>query len=548
MVVIKRNPEKNTNLAWRSECGKFILCKTGPAPGSSINKYFLANYSTKYNGVNKLLYGLDTIMALKDLGFRLRKDLQQELDILEEPLPKLKPIKVEGMKLYPFQEEGVSLLEYFNGNALLADEMGLGKTIQAIAYLKRNPKIRPALIVCPSCVKDKWKEEIEKYEEDAVVELINGQKASNLPNADYYIINYDIVSYWKVKIRNRKPKAIVIDECHMIKNSGAGKNRVARTSAVLSIAKKCDHVIALSGTPILSRPLEIYNAVNLINKNLFAGKQSFGMRYCDGKRAYRAGWDFNGSSNEKELHSILKNTCLIRRLKKDVLNDLPAEPLPNIIKLRLTNQSEYNRAHTDIISYLKNISKDKAQKAEKAKHLVRLEHLKQLACKGKMKEVGDWIENTLEQVNKLVVFAWHQSVTEMLYERFKKIAIVPRKHGTSHECATKFNNDKKIKLFIGNIKADGAGIDLVSAADLAFIEYAWTPGDMDQARDRIYRIGQKNKRLNLTYLAAKGTVDEDIIELLDNKRKTVSSIIDGKSGKGQADIFGDLIRRMAKQG
>lgn len=532
--------KKRLKLAWRSECGKYIVCRTYKADAKT-NKFFLSLYSLKKDGLNKLPFGLDNLLHLKELGFKLRGDLEECLAIFESSAHEIKPIKVKDVPLYKYQEEGVGLLDYFNGNALLSDEMGLGKTIQAIAWAKHNPKVRPILVTVPNCVKTKWQEEIEKYIPDAVVEKLYGKKGSNLPNADFYIVNYDIVADWDKYLKKKKIQAIFIDECHLIKN-----RKASRTKTVRAIGRKCKHVIAISGTPLLSRPMEIYNALYLINSGLFANRQSFGLRYCGGKKGYK-GIDFSGSSNENELYTILTKTCLIRRLKKDVLQDLPAEPIPNIIRLPLTNVTTYNKAKKDVINYLQGFNKSKAESAKKAQHLVKIETLKQLCNKGKMSAVFEWIDSSLEQIDKLVVYCWHKEVVDQLYNRYKKIAISPRKDGPSDICATKFNNDKKIKIFIGNIKADGAGIDLVSAADLAFVELGWTPGDMKQARDRIYRIGQKAKRLNLTYLIGEDTIEEDILQLLMDKQKIIDAVIDGKNtGMENDSILKELIRKLKR--
>src|SRR5690606_31128859 len=164
------------------------------------------------------------------------------------------------------------------------------------------------------------------------------------------------------------------------------------------------HVIALTGTPIVNRPIEGFNIFQILDRNLFPNFWTYVHRYCDA-RHNGWGWDFSGATNKEELNQILTSTIMIRRRKADVLKDLP-EKLYSFVPMELDNEKEYRTAEAEFIEYLRNVKgKEAAEKAKKAEHLVKIEELKQLAVKGKMKQAISWIKDFIEDGNKLVVFA-----------------------------------------------------------------------------------------------------------------------------------------------
>lgn len=465
----------------------------------------------------------DSINKLKDAGFVIDAELEKLLHQVEEME---KGIEVPGLKkqLFPFQKEGVAFIEKRNGRALIADEMGLGKTIQAIAWLQLHPEKRPAIIVCPASLKLNWAKEIrDTLSIGDRVQILQGTKPYPITGS-IIIINYDILNSWVETLQAINPQVLIIDEMHYVKNSSA-----IRTKATKKLAKGIPHIIALTGTPIVNRPVEGFNIFQILDKNLFPNFWAYVHRYC-GARHNGFGWDFSGATNKEELNQILTSTIMIRRRKADVLKDLP-EKLYSFVPMDLANGTEYRIAEEEFIEYLRGVKgKEAAEKAKKAEHLVKIEALKQLAVKGKMKQAINWIKDFIEDGSKLVVFAVHKEVIDQLMKEFKDIAV--KIDGSTpvserHKAVEAFQSDPNIKLFIGNIQAAGVGITLTAASAVAFLELPWTPGELQQAEDRCHRIGQKNA-VNIYYLLAENSVEYKLAKLLDKKKEVLSAVIDGK--------------------
>jgi SWI/SNF-related matrix-associated actin-dependent regulator of chromatin subfamily A-like protein 1 len=469
----------------------------------------------------------------------------------------------EGAGLYPFQKIGVEFLESRRGRGLVADEMGLGKTIQALMWLRIHPEARPAVVVVPASLKLNWRKEARKWLDPRErVIIVNGKPNGNadLPGeGDVIVINYDILpditgpdpndrtgkkrvlvgfGWWK-HIKKFKPQALIIDECHMIKN-----HKAQRTQAVRDLARGIPHVIALSGTPIINRPIEFYNAINLIRPELFPSWWDFTQRFC-GRTRTRFGTDVSGSTNTDELHRILTETIMIRRLKRDVLAELPAK-IRSVLPLEMTNRREYNQAASDFLGWLEQREGvEAADRAAGAEALVAIGKLKQLAAKGKMAAAKSWISDVLESGEKLILFAVHHWVIDEIMEEFagRAVRLTGKENQEQRqEAVDRFQSDDSIRLFVGNVKAAGVGITLTAATQVAFLELGWSPGEHDQAEDRAHRIGQEEV-VNITYLVAEGTVEEEIAQLIDEKRAVLASVLDGRQPE-KTEMLKELLARM----
>lgn len=445
-------------------------------------------------------------------------------------------------KLFHYQEEGVAFIDKRNGRALVGDEMGLGKTWQALAWLQLRTSARPAIIVVPASLKLNWEREAKNLMESPKVQVLSGRPNGTPLTGEIIIINYDILDAWSDRIVAYKPKAIVTDECHYYKNS-----KTLRTKAVKKISKGVPHFLALSGTPIVNRPVEMWNAISFVEPKLFPSFFGFAKRYC-GAKNNGFGWDFNGSSNTHELHEKLSGSIMIRRLKKDVLKDLP-EKMRNVIPMELSNEKEYKRAELDFIQWLtKEFGQVKAQAAKRAEALVRIESLKQLAVKGKMDEAVEWIADFLESGEKLVVFAVHKNVIDAVMAAFPGISVKVDGSCSQEQrqaAVDSFQNNPDTKLFVGNIKAAGVGLTLTEASNTCFLELGWTPGDHDQAEDRVHRIGQTADSVNAWYLLAAGTIEEDIAKLIDVKRKVLAMVLDGQE-VSEDSMLAELLGKYGK--
>ena len=465
----------------------------------------------------------DNINLLRKWGFSIASNLDKFIEKRKERTS-LSKNNIPGLKgvLYPFQDRGVSFIEAHNGRALIADEMGLGKTVQALAWLQLHPEKRPVIVITPASLKLNWERESKSWMGNPRIEILSGTTTWKT-KGDLLIINYDILPDWVDELKRRHPQVLITDECHYYKSNSA-----KRTKAVKRLAKNIPHILALSGTPIVNRPIEIYNAVKIISPDLFPDYWEFIHYYCNAKRT-NFGLDISGASHTKELNERLTSSIMIRRLKQDVLPDLPAK-VRSFVPIQLHNIKEYRAAEGDFITFIKEQKgAEAAIRASKAKAFAEIEGLKQLSVKGKLEEAIDWIDNFLTVDGKLVVFAVHKFVIDAIMDRFKDIAVKidgSVSNVARQKAVDSFQNDKNIRLFVGNIQAAGVGITLTASTNVAFLELPWTPGQVSQAEDRCHRIGQKDA-VNIYYLLAKGTIEERIARLLDRKREVLDAVLDG---------------------
>ena len=354
---------------------------------------------------------IESVEKLEKWGFALEDSLKEFLMKSKAHVDSMKEINVPGlkMKLFPFQKKGVAFIEQKNGRALVADEMGLGKTIQAISYLQLHPEKRPVIIIVPASLKLNWEREYEMWIGKKHTQILSGKKNHSISVAKkpIIIINYDILSAWVEDLKKIHAQVLILDESHYIKN-----NKAQRTKAVKKIAKNISHIIALSGTPIINRPIEMYNALRLINHTAVPSRWDYAMRYCVA-RHNGFGWDLNGATNTKELHDKLVNTIMIRRLKADVLSELPPKQRSSL-PLELSNQKEYDAAEHDFLDWLEGEKgKDAARTASRVEALAKIEALKQLTWIGKrlagdrkdrretLKEMRSLYDNQIQAMSRL---------------------------------------------------------------------------------------------------------------------------------------------------
>lgn len=450
--------------------------------------------------------------------------------------------------LMPFQETGVSKIYSFRGRALLADEMGCGKTIQALAWIARIPRRRPVLIICPASLKYMWQHEAwDKFKLRARV--LSGMGPRN-PEAeikdDIIIINYDILHSWEKILLKRPPVVVILDECHYAKNKGARRTKAAR-----HVAQDAASVVGLSGTPMTNKPVELWSVLNIIRPDIFPDFSAFTWRYCSPRHTYW-GWKFDGAENRGELFSILKKHVMIRRLKKDVAPELP-DKVHTIIpfKLNSVKAKEYEKAKTNFITWLKEKSPNKANRARKAQAIVKVGYLLRLCCELKMDQTIGFLRDFMASNpgKKLVGMTGHTAVIDRLSAEFpNSVKVNGSVTGEDRAAAVKrFTNAsaEKITFFFGNWKAAGTGLNLQVAHNLVVLDPPWTPGDLLQGQDRVHRIDQKEIVI-IWYLFLKGTVEEDWMEILRKRTIIVKEILDGQRAMKEENLFNKLFDKLTK--
>ena len=448
-----------------------------------------------------------------------------------------------GGELKPFQRAGVSyLLE--RRRAFLADEQGLGKTIEALAAVEADGAY-PAVVVCPASLKLNWLRELEHWLPGRSVQALSGNGGARradadagLADADVTIVNYDIVAARLDQLCALQPRALVLDESHYCKNAAAKRTQaVQRLSAVVP---REGLVLALTGTPVINRPAELISQLRIIGR-----LEDFGSGARFGQR-------FRGPDAHLRLHWHLRARCFVRRLKADVLPQLPAKTRA-IVPVELDNQAEYRLAERDLVAWLRSQPLDlreldaKVAAALRAERLVRLNALKLLAARGKLNAALGWIHDFCSSGERLVVFAGHREVQRAVIARFPAaLHILGEDTALSRDAALQAfqapDDDRANQLIVCSIEVAGHGLTLTRSSNVVFLELAWTPAKHDQAEDRCHRIGQQDA-VNAYYLLAAETIDETISELLERKRAVIGAVTDGHE-EDEEGVVDALVREL----
>ncbi|HWX45273.1 MAG TPA: DEAD/DEAH box helicase [Solirubrobacteraceae bacterium] len=473
-----------------------------------------------------------------------------------------------GGELKPFQRAGVSYL-LSQRRAFLADEQGLGKTIEALAALESDGAY-PAVVVCPASLKLNWLREIERWLPGRTARMLTGTGgrasartgagggarvgtktgagalalAANAATrsvdastsaAEITVVNYDIVAARLDELRALGPRALVVDESHFCKNAAA-----KRTQAVVRLAAAVPQeglVMALTGTPVMNRPPELIAQLRILGRlGDFGSGAQFGRR-------------FRGPDAHLRLHWHLRARCFVRRLKAEVLPQLPAKTR-GVVPVELDNEAEYRLAERDVVAWLRSQPLDlreldaKVAAALRAERLVRLNALKLLAARGKLHAALAWIHDFCSSGERLVVFARHREIQRALLERFPTALHILGEDGHAARDASlrAFQEPDAAdnQLIVCSIEVAGQGITLTQASNVAFLELDWTPAKHDQAEDRCHRIGQQDA-VNAWYLLAADTIDETIATLLERKRAVIGAVTDGRE-EDEEGVLDALVR------
>ena len=426
-----------------------------------------------------------------------------------------------GGELKPFQRAGVSYL-LLQRRAFLADEQGLGKTIEALATLEADGAY-PAIVVCPATLKLNWMRELERWLPERSTRMLGGTTArAPSVGADITVVNYDIVAARLESLLALTPRAVVLDESHYCKSPGAKRTQAAYR--LCAAVPRDGLILALTGTPVMNRPAELISQLRILGRlEDFGSGAQFGQR-------------FRGADAYHRLHWHLRARCFARRLKADVLPQLPAKTR-GVVPVELDNEPEYRLAEQDVIAWLRSQPLDlrqldaKVAAALRAERLVRLNALKLLAARGKLHAALAWIHDFLTSGERLIVFARHLEIQHAVVERFPRALHIlgTDSHRARDDAQRAFqaSDGGGNQLIICSIEVAGQGITLTRASNVAFLELDWTPAKHDQAEDRCHRIGQQDA-VNATYLLAADTIDETIATLLERKRAVIGAVTDGR--------------------
>jgi SWI/SNF-related matrix-associated actin-dependent regulator of chromatin subfamily A-like protein 1 len=424
---------------------------------------------------------------------------------------------VLGGELAPFQWAGVRYVLDAR-RAFLADEQGLGKTVEALAALEADGAY-PAIVVCPASMKLGWQREAARWLPHRSVAVVEGRLAVP-PTGEITILNYELVAAHREALTRTRPRALVVDESHYCKNPRAKRTQAVRR---LAAAVAPDGLrLALTGTPVLNHADELIAQLRVIGR-----LEDFGS-------GARFSQQFRGRLSEERLHWHLRRRCFVRRLKSDVLPQLPAKRQV-VIPVALTNEAEYRLAEKDVIEWLRSQPLDLAElnariaATLRAERLAQLGALQRLAARGKLAAALAWIEDFLASGEALVVFARHVEVQQAVLRRFPDaLHLLGSDSLPDREAAIEaFQQSDGPSLIVGATRVAAQGITLTRASNVAFLELEWTPAMHDQAEDRCHRIGQHDA-VTAWYLLAADTIDETMARLIQSKRALVAAVTDGR--------------------
>jgi SWI/SNF-related matrix-associated actin-dependent regulator 1 of chromatin subfamily A len=454
----------------------------------------------------------------------------------------------EGLDYMPFQKAGIRYGLDRTG-VLIADEMGLGKTIQAIGIINADPSIQTAIIICPKSLKLNWKRELEKW---LVRPLSIGVANGTFSNTDIVIVNYEGL----IRLKNldaREWDIAIVDEAHYIKNA-----KTQRSRAVKSIRAR--RQVRLTGTPIVNRPVELYNVIEDLGGN-WGSFFSFAKRYA-GAHHNGFGWDFSGAQNLDELQRRLRESIMVRRLKMDVLKELPSKIRQIIeveadstraqkaVRLEQLQEEESEERLADLRAQVE-LSKAESDEAYKAavqrlheasqvdfQEMSRLRHETAIA---KIPAVVAHITNALEDNdNKIIIAAHHHDVIADLAEALADshpVTLTGENNERDRQASVDaFQTDPNVRVFIGSITAAGVGITLTASSHVVFAELDWVPGNITQMEDRAHRIGQTETVL-VQHIVLSGSLDARMAQILVNKQNVIDSSLDVNHPERKAPVY-----------
>jgi len=425
---------------------------------------------------------------------------------------------------------------------ILADDMGLGKTTSTIiAALETGAK--KILIVCPASLKINWEREIANYS-DRTCFIAEGKKFST--EADFVIVNYDILKNFHSKedkenslLLQSKFELVILDEAHMVSNAQA-----QRTKLINDFVKNIKRVWLLTGTPMTSRPINYYNLLNIIESPVAQNWMAYAIRYCQGFQ-FRAGnrkvWNVTGASNLEELRDRTSKQIL-RRLKENVL-DLP-DKIITPVYLR-TSSKEYKDLMGEYYEWLEN---KKEESSSLTVQFSKLMKVRKVIANEKVKDTIDFAQNIIDQGKKVIIFTNFTDTLQLIHNHFGKESVyldgscnkVQRQYAVDQ-----FQENEKIKVFVGNLKAAGVGLTLTAAEVVIMNDLSFVPAEHAQAEDRAYRYGQKNNVL-VYYPIFENTIEGVIYDILNKKKKVIGTVM-GDEVQESGDVVEEILNLINKR-
>ncbi|WP_270899565.1 DEAD/DEAH box helicase [Bacteroides xylanisolvens] len=451
---------------------------------------------------------------------------------------------------YPYQLKGIArgleLKRFMN-----CDEPGLGKTLQSIATINLANAF-PCLVICPSSLKINWQREWEKFTDKKAMVLTDKVRDTwtffyQTGMHQVFIVNYEsLKKYFVQRIKKAEGwtlrdvefrnsinlfKSVIIDESHRCKSASTQQAKFCK-----GICTGKEWVIELTGTPVVNRPKDLIPQLAILNRmDDFGGYKPFVNRYCSGQRE---------ASNLKELNFNLWKYCMFRREKSLVLTDLP-DKIRQVNTCEITNRKEYMDAERDLIMYLqkyKDADDDKIAKAMRGEVMVRINILRQISARGKVRDVIEFVKDFRENGKKIILFCSLHEVVDQLKRYFPTAVSVTGRDSQDEKqrAVDAFQNNPKADIIICSIKAAGVGLTLTASSNVAFVEFPWTYADCCQCEDRAHRIGQKDS-VTCYYFLGRRTIDEKVYRIIQEK-KNIANAVTGSTEDIEENIVDMVVR------
>lgn len=469
-------------------------------------------------------------------------------DATEPSADWVSPRTPEGIALYGFQDAAVETA-YKYRKALIGFAPGMGKTPTALTALANEVYQGRScnVVVVPPALRLMWAAEAERFFPDLTVTVVTGTKPADIEHADIIVVGDSTVAPRLDDLLALPLSSLVIDEAHRIKNLAA-----KRTKAVLTLADALDPeamVMGLTGTLAVNRPDEIYPPIRMLGAHIARAVSggstatSFKQRWCILEAINVRGRTVNkvvGCMDAEALHEALRTHCYVRVEREDVL-DMPSKVWSHQTLMVNGARAEYDRAERDFIAWLLNEkggaddpnARAAAERARRSEAITKLNAMWKLAGRAKASGVApDYILDLVDQGEQVVVMSHHREVSEALAEALDK-ADIP--HATilggqtpqSKRDAEEAFRAGDVDVLVCSIQAAKEGLNLEAAAHLVFTQLPWSPGDLQQSSDRIYRVTQ-NRDCTIHVLGLDNSVDEKMWLVLNAKAKVVDAINAGQ--------------------
>ena len=499
--------------------------------------------------LERMIYQIQQFENINWVSGATKKEEDIAYDVPE--LPDLTIPHSLKIQPYPYQLKGIArgleLKRFMN-----CDEPGLGKTLQSIATINLANAF-PCLVICPSSLKINWQREWEKFTDKKAMVLTDKVRDTwtffyQTGMHQVFIVNYEsLKKYFVQRIKKAEGwtlrdvefrnsinlfKSVIIDESHRCKSASTQQAKFCK-----GICTGKEWVIELTGTPVVNRPKDLIPQLAILNRmDDFGGYKPFVNRYCSGQRE---------ASNLKELNFNLWKYCMFRREKSLVLTDLP-DKIRQVNTCEITNRKEYMDAERDLIMYLqkyKDADDEKIEKALRGEVMVRINILRQISARGKVRDVIEFVKDFRENGKKIILFCSLHEVVDQLKRYFPTAVSVTGRDSQDEKqrAVDAFQNNPKADIIICSIKAAGVGLTLTASSNVAFVEFPWTYADCCQCEDRAHRIGQKDS-VTCYYFLGRRTIDEKVYRIIQEK-KNIANAVTGSTEDIEENIV-DMVARI----